>query len=428
MDSILYNGYMFIDEVKISVKSGKGGDGMIHFHREKYVARGGPDGGDGGRGGDIVFEATPHMNTLYSFQHQAKYNAEDGRNGRINNMTGRNGKDNVIKVPAGTIIFDAETGEVIGDLVEDGQQLVVCKGGRGGKGNQHYATSRNQAPRTAEKGEPAEEKMLRLELKLIADVGIVGMPNAGKSSLLAAVSNAKPRIDNYPFTTLEPNLGVVDLRGDTQLVLADIPGLIEGAHMGAGLGDSFLRHIQRCRVLIHLLNGESEDPLADYSQINNELALFDEKLGEKPQLVVLNKIDIPEVQEKVATLKRAFKKKNVVLYAISALARVDLMPTLWKAAELLSQAPEPEKPSALPVYKPVDDAGSFEIIREEEHWRIVGKSIERSASMTYWESEESVRRFQRLMERLGLDDALRKAGVEEGDSVFIGDYELEWQE
>ncbi len=401
---------------------------MIHFHREKYVARGGPDGGDGGRGGDIIFEANPHMNTLYSFQHQAKFKAEDGRNGGINNMTGKNGRDFIIKVPAGTIIFDADSGEVIGDLVSEGQQLIVCKGGRGGKGNQHYATSRNQAPRTAEKGEPAEEKILRLELKLIADVGVVGMPNAGKSSLLAAVSNAKPRIDNYPFTTLEPNLGVIDLGGDTQLVMADIPGLIEGAHLGAGLGDAFLRHIQRCRVLIHLLNGESEDPLADYSQINNELALFDEKLGEKPQLVVLNKIDLPEVQTKVASLKKAFKKKGVDLFTISALARIDLTPILWKAAELLAQSPEPEKPSALPVYKPEDDAGNFEIVREGSGWRIVGKSIERSASMTYWESEESVRRFQRLMERLGLDAALRKAGVEEGDTVYIGEYELEWQD
>lgn len=400
---------------------------MIHFHREKYVARGGPDGGDGGNGGDIIFEANPHMNTLYSFQHQAKYKAEDGRNGGINNMSGRNGKDTVIQVPTGTIIFDEDNGEVLGDLVGTGQQLLVFKGGRGGRGNQHFANSRNQAPRTAEKGEPAQEKILRLELKLIADVGIVGMPNAGKSSLLAAVSNAKPQIDNYPFTTLEPNLGVVDLGGDDQLVLADIPGLIEGAHLGAGLGDAFLRHIQRCRVLIHLLNGESADPLADYSQINNELALFDEKLGEKSQLVVLNKIDLPEVAEKVKKLKAAFKKKGVELLTVSALARIDLQPILWKAAELLSQAPELEKPSALPVYK-LDDTGSFEIARDPDGWRVVGKSIERSASMTYWESEESVRRFQRLMERLGVDEALRKAGIEEGDTVFIGDYELEWQE
>src|SRR5512135_3105601 len=265
---------MFIDTAEIIVHSGKGGNGMVHFHREKYVPRGGPDGGDGGRGGDVFLEVVPTLNTLANFRHKTRYIAPDGGRGGPNNMSGRGAKDLVVPVPPGTLVYHSETGELLGDLVEAGQRLLVAKGGRGGRGNQHFATSSRQAPRIAEKGEPSEEKNLRLELKLIADVGIVGMPNAGKSSLQAAVTNAKPKIADYPFTTLEPNLGVVELDEDTTMVLADIPGLVEGAHMGVGLGDSFLRHIQRCRVLIHLLDGMAEDPLADFSQINSELALF----------------------------------------------------------------------------------------------------------------------------------------------------------
>ncbi len=401
---------------------------MIHFHREKYVARGGPDGGDGGHGGNLILEVNAHMNTLYAFQHQSKYFAEDGHKGAINDLTGRSGKDRIVQVPPGTIIYDDTTGEVLGDLVENGQRLQVCKGGRGGRGNPHFMNSRNQAPKTAEKGEPAEEKVLRLELKLIADVGIVGLPNAGKSSLLAAVTNAQPKIADYPFTTLEPNLGVSYLDDANQLILADIPGLIEGAHMGAGLGDAFLRHIQRCRIIIHLINGKSEDPLSDYSQINSELALFDARLADKPQIVVLNKIDETEVEAKVKKLKAAFKKKGIELHTISAFARTNLQPLLWKAAELLKSAPIPEKPTELPVYRPEEDARNFKVVKEEGGWRITGKSIERAAAMTYWEMEESVRRFQRMMQHIGVDDALRKAGIEEGETVFVGDNELEWQE
>ncbi len=425
---VRYNEGMFIDQVTISVRSGNGGDGMIHFHREKYVARGGPDGGDGGHGGNLILEVNAHMNTLYTFQHQSKYTADDGRKGAINDRTGRSGKDCIVQVPPGTIIYDDATGQLIGDLVENGQRLLICKGGRGGRGNPHFMNSRNQAPKTAEKGEPAEEKVLRLELKLIADVGIVGLPNAGKSSLLAAVTNAQPKIADYPFTTLEPNLGVSYLDDANQLILADIPGLIEGAHLGAGLGDAFLRHIQRCRIIIHLLNGESDDPLSDYSQINSELALFDARLAEKPQLVVLNKIDQTDVEAKVKKLKSAFKKKGIELLTISALARTDLQPLLWKAAELLKTAPIQEKPTELPVYRAEEDARNFTVLKEEGGWRVSGKSIERAAAMTYWEMEESVRRFQRMMQHVGVDEALRKAGIEEGETVFVGENELEWQE
>lgn len=421
---------MFIDEAKIYVRSGRGGAGMVHFHREKYVPRGGPDGGDGGRGGDVVFEVISTLNTLQSFRYKHKYVAEDGQNGGPSNMTGKSARNLVIQVPPGTLIYDDNSGELLGDLVEPHQQLTLCKGGRGGLGNQHFATSRNQAPRTAEKGEPPEERYLRLELKLLADVGIVGVPNAGKSSFLAAVTNATPKIANYPFTTIEPNLGVANLDEDTSLILADIPGLIEGAHEGVGLGYAFLRHIQRTKVLIHVLDGLSEDPLADFSQINSELAMFDPKLGKKPQIVVFNKVDLPEVKEKWPAVKKKLNKEGYFLFDISAATHENLTPVLWKAHELLQTAvEEPVVEPQIPVYKPEEDPRAFEIVRESDGgWRVIGKAIERAAEMTYWEHDGSRRRFQRLMERLGIDEALRRAGVEEGDSVYIGENELEWQE
>jgi len=420
---------MFIDEAKIYVRSGNGGNGMVHFHREKFVNRGGPEGGDGGRGGDIVFQVVPTLNTLHNFTYKNRFIAEDGGNGGTNNQTGKSAGDLVIQVPPGTIIYDDLTGELVADLVESNQSLVLLKGGRGGRGNTHFASARHQAPRTAEKGEPATEKYLRLELKLIADIGIIGVPNAGKSSFLAAVTNAKPKIGNYPFTTLEPNLGVSVLDMEHTLVLADIPGLIEGAHEGAGLGYAFLRHIQRTRVLIHVLDGTAEDPLADFAQINAELALFDPALGKKPQIVVFNKMDLPEVAERWEGIKPELERRGYLVFPVSALARENLTPVLWKALELLETSPEPEPaPASLPVYRPAEDPHAFTIQHTEEGWLVRGASIERAAAMTYWEHDGSLRRFQKLMERLGVEDALRKAGVEEGDTVFVGDFELEWRD
>ena len=421
---------MFTDQVEIHVRSGKGGDGMVHFHREKFITHGGPDGGDGGKGGDVVFEVRLTLNTLSAFRQNQKFKAEDGIRGGPSQMSGRYGKDLVLPVPPGTIIFDADTGELIGDLTDPGQRLMVCKGGRGGRGNQHFATSRNQAPRTAEKGEPYEEKRIRLELKLIADIGLIGVPNAGKSTLLTVLTNAKPKIAPYPFTTLEPNLGVAEIDINTTVVLADIPGLIEGASHGAGLGHDFLRHVQRTRVLIHILDGLSEDPIADYSQINTELSLFDPNLGKKPQIVALNKIDQPEVQEKLADLQKKFKKKKVEFMTISALARTNTRDLLIKAYQTLQDAPMPEVVEMpVPVYKPKEDPREFEIIREgENEWRIKGVAIERAAKMTYWEHDGSLRRFQKIMDTLGVKDALRKAGVQDGDTVSIDEFELEWQE
>lgn len=401
----------------------------MHFRREKFVPLGGPDGGDGGKGGDVIFEVRVTLNTLSAFRQNEKFMAEDGKKGGGSEMTGRGGKNLIIQVPPGTVLFDAETGALLGDLTTAGQQLLVCKGGRGGLGNQHYATSRNQAPRTAERGAPHEEKKLRLELKLIADIGIIGLPNAGKSTLLAALTNAKPKIGDYPFTTLEPNLGVANVDDDATVVMADIPGLIEGAAEGAGLGHDFLRHIQRTRVLIHMVDGLSEDPLADYSQINSELALFDPKLATKPQIVALNKIDQPEVQERLEKIKASFKKKDIELFTLSAMARTNTRDILIAAHRKLAEIPIEEIDEALPVYKPEVDPNQFAISREDDgNWRVKGVAIERSAKMTYFEHDGSLRRFQKLLEKLGVDKALREAGVEEGDTVFIGEFELEWQE
>ncbi|HEX5808087.1 MAG TPA: GTPase ObgE [Anaerolineales bacterium] len=421
---------MFIDQVVIHLKSGKGGDGMVHFRREKFVPQGGPDGGDGGKGGDVIFEVKSTLNTLSAFRQNQKFRAEDGVKGGPSQMTGRNGKDLIIHVPPGTILLDADTGELIGDLTQAGEKLLVLKGGRGGRGNQHFATSRNQVPRTAEKGEPAQERRLKLELKLIADVGLIGVPNAGKSTLLSVLTNAKPKIAPYPFTTLEPNLGVANIDDDTTVVLADIPGLIEGASQGAGLGHDFLRHIQRTRVLVHLLDGLSEDPVADYSQINSELSLFDPNLGRKPQIVALNKIDQPEVQERLADIQEKFRELNVELMTLSALARTNTRELLIRAYQALQETPLMEDIEVpLPIYKPKEDPREFTVTREgSNEWRVSGVAIERAAAMTYWQHDGSVRRFQKIMETLGVDESLRKAGVQEGDTVAIGDFELEWQE
>ncbi|OQY31487.1 MAG: GTPase ObgE [Anaerolineaceae bacterium 4572_5.1] len=420
---------MFIDQAEIYVSSGKGGDGIVHFRREKYVPRGGPDGGDGGKGGDIIFEVKPTLNTLAAFRHKRRYLADKGKRGGRNNRYGKSADDLIIPVPPGTVIYDADTNEILGDLTDPGQQLMVCKGGRGGRGNTHFKNSRHQTPRTAEKGEPPEEKNIRLELKLIADIGLIGVPNAGKSTLLSVLTNAQPKIAAYPFTTLEPNLGVAPIDDYESVVLADIPGLIEGASQGVGLGHSFLRHIQRTRVLVHLLDGLSEDPIADFSQINTELSLFDPRLGEKPQIVALNKMDQPEVAERWLEIKAELEKRGHEIMSISALARTDIRKLLLKAVEKLAETPTLEEIAALPVYRPEADPNEFKISREDDAgWRISGVAIERAAAMTYWEHYGSIRRFQKIMAALGIEKALNKAGIKEGDTVYIGEYELEWQD
>jgi GTP-binding protein len=417
---------MFIDEAIIYVKSGNGGNGVVHFRREKYIPRGGPDGGDGGHGGDIRIKVSSALNTLHDFQHQHRFVAQNGKNGAKQNQTGHSAEDLIIKVPPGTIIYDATSGEVLADLLVADQEITLCKGGRGGRGNARFANSRDQAPRIAEKGAPGEERNLRLELRLIADVGIIGVPNAGKSTLLAAVTNAKPKIADYPFTTIEPNLGVARLDDERELVLADIPGLIEGAHTGTGLGFEFLRHIQRTRVLIHLLDGLADDPLLDFAQINSELALFDTDLANKPQIVAVTKMDLAEVQGRWEEIKRDLKKKGISAINISAATGSNIRSLLNKTYELLQSTPIVQKEAATPVYHPQTDPRQYEIQRIATGWRITGASIERAAAMTYWENDDSIRRFQRILKALGIDDALRDAGVKEGEMVSVGDYELEW--
>lgn len=418
---------MFLDEAKIYVKGGDGGAGAVAFRREKYIPRGGPAGGDGGRGGDVVLVVNPRLNTLSAFKQRSHFKATAGKHGGNFNRTGATGDDVVIEVPPGSVVRDAETGELLGDLTSPGQRVVVASGGRGGRGNARFKSSTNQAPRMAEKGEPGEECWITVELKLIADVGIVGVPNAGKSTLLSVVSGATPRIAAYPFTTLEPNLGVV-FRDDSELVFADIPGLVEGAHAGVGLGHSFLRHIQRTRLLIHLLDGAGDDPIGDFVQINTELALYDEDLSTRPQIVALNKIDLPSAQEKWPGVKAAVESHGLPVLSISAATHQGVQELVNLTFQIYAELPEPEAPEDVPVFGIDEDESTFAIRREGDGYRVTGKRVERAAAMTYWEYDEAVMRFQRILNALGIADALRAAGVEEGDSVFVGDVELEWSD
>lgn len=418
-----------IDEAKIFVRSGDGGDGLIHFRREKYVPRGGPAGGDGGHGGSVVLVVNPKLSTLLSFQQRTHFKADSGSRGGSNNKTGATADDLIIEVPPGTLVRDAETDALLGDLVTADDRLVVVKGGRGGRGNARFKSASRQAPRVAERGEPGEERWLKLELKLIADVGLVGVPNAGKSTLLSVISNARPKIAPYPFTTLEPNLGVITM-GDRDLVVADIPGLIEGAHMGIGLGHAFLRHVQRTRLLVHLLNGESPDPLADYNQIMVELSLYDEQLGEKPQIIVYNKMDLPDAEARWEQVRADMKKRGITPLAISAATQQGvqtLVNEIFRVYDTLPVAEPLSEAAEIPVYDMPEDDFVFEIKREGQGvYRVTGKRIERAAAMTYWDYDEAVARFQSILETLGITKALEEAGVEVGDTVFIGDYELEW--
>lgn len=420
-----------LDEVKINVRAGDGGDGLISFRREKYVPRGGPSGGDGGNGGDVVLVVNPKLSTLTAFQRRVHFKAEGGGRGGSSNKTGASASDLVIEVPPGTVVRDAENDAVLADMLGPGDRVVVAKGGRGGRGNARFVNARHQAPRFAERGEPGQERWLKLELRLIADVGLVGVPNAGKSTLLSVISNARPKIADYPFTTLEPNLGVVRF-DERDLVVADIPGLIEGAHMGIGLGHAFLRHVQRTRALVHLLNGAGEDPLADYNQINVELSLYDERLMEKPQIVVFTKMDLPEAQARWPEIDAALQARGVKALAISAATGHNVKTLIGRLFELVESLP-PIEPLAveetLTVYELPEEEALFTITRDDDgSFHVTGRRIERAAAMTYWDHDEAVARFQHVLEVLGISEALEQAGVEVGDTVFIGDFELEWSE
>ncbi len=434
---------MFYDHTKIYVKAGDGGNGSIHFRREKFVPFGGPDGGDGGRGGSIYMEASCNLNTLIDYRYRQHFKATSGGAGARQKKHGNKGEDLILTVPCGTVIRDAESGQLIADLVDGGQRVMVARGGRGGLGNVHFATATHQAPREAQKGEPGEERWLSLELRLIADVGLVGYPNAGKSTLLSVVTAAEPKIADYPFTTLSPNLGVVTIgqpgSGDEySFVLADIPGLIEGAAQGVGLGHEFLRHVQRTRLLLHILDGAAyeRDPWQDFQAINQELREYDEHLATLPQIVVLNKMDLPEAQERWPALKAKAEAAGYPAFAISAVAHQDTDELVQYTARRLQeiQQEEAERRAAQtisemesPVLRPQPE-DAFSITQENGVYIVRGKRVERAVNMTNLESEEGMARLQVTLARMGVTRALEEAGVKVGDRVRFGKVELIWGE
>jgi GTP-binding protein len=423
---------MFLDRVKIWVRAGAGGDGAATFRREAHVPRGGPDGGDGGRGGSIHLRVDPGHTTLRDFGYRHHFRATPGGRGEGARRHGKSGEDLVLSVPPGTAIYDDETGALIADLVATGQAAMVARGGRGGLGNKHFTTSTHQAPKHAQKGEPGEERWLRLELRLIADIGLVGLPNAGKSTLLAALTAATPKIADYPFTTLEPNLGVMDLGMDDPRLptIADVPGLIEGASEGAGLGHAFLRHVERTRVLVHIVDGSGRDPEWDHGVIRTELAAHDPALLEKPILVAFNKLDLPAAAEAWPAFRAARQRDGLPVVGIAAAdgRGIDELRTVLAALLPSAEAmAEPPEPAGVVIHRIEGMGDTFAIDRDEDGvLRVRGKRIERIAAQTNFEIEESAERFQRDLARLGVDAELRRAGITAGDAVRFGAVELEW--
>ena len=424
---------MFADRARIFIKSGKGGDGHVSFRRELYVPDGGPDGGNGGKGGDIIFEVDKGLNTLGDFRHNSKYIAKSGEEGGKRRCTGRDGEDLVIKVPEGTVIYDDESRKVIADMSNDNLREVILKGGRGGKGNMNYATSTIQAPQYAQPGQDAQELWVRLELKVIADVGLVGFPNVGKSTLLSRVTNARPKIANYHFTTLNPNLGVVDLDGGRGFVIADIPGLIEGASEGVGLGHEFLRHIERTKVIIHMVDAastEGRDPVADIKAINEELRAYNPELLKRPQVIAANKIDAiytdDETENPVDVIKKAFEPEGIKVYPISAVTGQGLKELLYYVRELLdSMTDEPvmfEK--ELDTDTLFDNPNEAFYVEKDDNgvYVVSGPRIDRMLGYTNLESEKGFNFFQKFLRQTGILKQLKELGVQEGDTVRVGDY------
>ncbi len=422
---------MFYDRTKVYVKAGDGGAGAVSFRREKYVPMGGPNGGDGGRGGNIILEADEGLRTLVDFRYKRHYKAERGEHGEGKDMHGKGAEDLVLRIPAGTIVKDDDNGEIVADLTKHGQRVLIAKGGRGGRGNARFMSNTNKAPTVAERGEPGEERWLLLELKLLADVGLVGFPNVGKSTLISRVSAARPKIADYHFTTLVPNLGVVKIEEES-FVMADIPGIIEGAHTGAGLGHEFLRHIERTRLLLHVLDisgSEGRDPIEDFKIINRELKEYSPALAERPMIVVPNKMDVSGAEENLTRLK-AFLQDQYEIFPISAVTGEGIQEVLHRVIQILPQVP-PIEFSANPDehrYVQAQEQERFRIEREEMKYVIKGREIERHAAMAYLDTDDGVMRFQNILKVMGVDDALRAEGIKDGDKVQIGDLELEWSE
>ncbi|HDH6834006.1 TPA: GTPase ObgE [Staphylococcus aureus] len=430
---------MFVDQVKISLKAGDGGNGITAYRREKYVPFGGPAGGDGGKGASVVFEVDEGLRTLLDFRYQRHFKASKGENGQSGNMHGKNAEDLVLKVPPGTIIKNVETDEVLADLVEDGQRAVVAKGGRGGRGNSRFATPRNPAPDFSEKGEPGEELDVSLELKLLADVGLVGFPSVGKSTLLSIVSKAKPKIGAYHFTTIKPNLGVVSTPDQRSFVMADLPGLIEGASDGVGLGHQFLRHVERTKVIVHMIDmsgSEGREPIEDYKVINQELAAYEQRLEDRPQIVVANKMDLPESQDNLILFKEEIGE-DVPVIPVSTITRDNIDQLLYAIADKLEEykdvdfTVEEEESVGINrvLYKHTPSQDKFTISRDDDGAYVVsGNAIERMFKMTDFNSDPAVRRFARQMRSMGIDDALRERGCKNGDIVRILGGEFEFVE
>ncbi|AKS66933.1 GTPase ObgE [Staphylococcus schleiferi] len=429
---------MFVDQVKISLKAGDGGNGITAYRREKYVPFGGPAGGDGGRGASVVFQVDEGLRTLMDFRYQRHFKAKKGENGQSSNMHGKNAEDLVLKVPPGTIVKDVETEQTLADLVEHGQSAVIAKGGRGGRGNSRFATPKNPAPDFSENGEPGEEIEVTLELKLLADVGLVGFPSVGKSTLLSIVSKAKPKIGAYHFTTIQPNLGVVVTPDQRSFVMADLPGLIEGASEGVGLGHQFLRHVERTKVIVHVIDMsgmEGRDPYEDYTIINQELKAYAQRLEERPQIIVANKMDIPEAHDQLEQFKKKLNQP-VKIIPISSYTRENIDQLLYEIANTLDKvkdvdfsATEEDIGVNRVVYKHTPSQDQFKITRDDDGAYVVsGNAIERMFKMTDFNSDPAVRRFARQMRSMGIDDALRERGAENGDIVRILGGEFEFVE
>lgn len=421
---------MFVDYTKIFVKSGDGGNGAITFRREKYVAAGGPDGGDGGNGGNVYFIVDPDANTLINFRYNKKYKAQNGENGSGNRCYGKSGEDLYIKVPLGTVIKDSQTGKVIADLSEKGQKELIFPGGRGGKGNAHFTTSTRQAPRFAQNGEKGIEKEIILELKLLADVGLIGFPNVGKSTILSMVTSARPKIADYHFTTLEPNLGVVKTEYGDSFVIADIPGIIEGASEGTGLGLQFLRHIERTRLLLHVIDisgSENRKPVEDFKIINEELKKYSEKLSKRKQIIVANKIDSMQDETLYQELEELAKKENLEIFKVSAATGEGLKPLFTRVSEVLKTLPKENiiEDNGETLYTLKEEKG-FDIVVENGEYIVKGPDIDRLMRRVNLEDNESLYFFQKMLNNLGIEEALKKAGIQEGDTVKFNEWEMEW--
>ncbi|UKS27737.1 GTPase ObgE [Paenibacillus sp. HWE-109] len=431
---------MFVDKAKIFVKGGDGGDGLVAFRREKYVPEGGPAGGDGGNGGDVVFRVDEGLRTLMDFRYQKHFKAERGEKGRNKSMHGANADDMVVRIPPGTTIIDDDTQEVIADLTRHGQEVVVAKGGRGGRGNTRFATARVTAPEIAENGEEGVERWVVLEMKVMADVGLVGFPSVGKSTLLSVVSAAKPKIAAYHFTTLTPNLGVVDVGDGRSFVMADLPGLIEGAHEGVGLGHEFLRHVERTRVIVHVVDmsaADGRDPYEDFLKINEEIKLYNAKLEQRPQIVVANKMDMPDSEDNLTLFKEqlAADGKEVDVYAISALTRGGIQELLYKISDIVESipnAPEVEGVSAKEerkVYRfEKREENDYTIRRDNDVFVIESPSIEKLIKRTNFSTQDGVARFARILRNMGIDQDLRNRGAVHGQTIQIGDFDFEFDE